>query len=113
VRARIEHSIGIIKRVFGFAKVRYRGWRVSMLTYSLTTSMPFGTLVEPEVKVVIRRDWYSLRRRPLARAVMVTSTSNRTITGSPSLHGASLRDDLSGRINTISWFTNNALVFRG
>ena len=25
VRARVEHAIGIIKRVFGFAKVRYRG----------------------------------------------------------------------------------------
>ena len=25
VRARIEHAIGVIKRVFGFAKVRYRG----------------------------------------------------------------------------------------
>jgi IS5 family transposase len=25
IRARVEHSIGIIKRVFGFAKVRYRG----------------------------------------------------------------------------------------
>ena len=25
MRARVEHSIGIIKRVFGFAKVRYRG----------------------------------------------------------------------------------------
>jgi transposase, IS5 family len=25
VRARVEHSIGIIKRVFGFVKVRYRG----------------------------------------------------------------------------------------
>jgi IS5 family transposase len=27
VRARVEHSIGVIKRVFGFAKVRYRGLR--------------------------------------------------------------------------------------
>jgi IS5 family transposase len=27
VRARVEHVIGIIKRVFGFAKVRYRGLR--------------------------------------------------------------------------------------
>ena len=27
VRARIEHPIGVIKRVFGFAKVRYRGLR--------------------------------------------------------------------------------------
>lgn len=25
VRARAEHTIGVIKRVFGFAKVRYRG----------------------------------------------------------------------------------------
>lgn len=25
VRARVEHAIGVIKRVFGFAKVRYRG----------------------------------------------------------------------------------------
>ncbi len=26
VRARVEHSIGVIKRVFSVAKVRYRGW---------------------------------------------------------------------------------------
>jgi len=25
VRAKVEHPIGIIKRIFGFAKVRYRG----------------------------------------------------------------------------------------
>jgi IS5 family transposase len=25
VRARVEHAIGVIKRMFGFAKVRYRG----------------------------------------------------------------------------------------
>jgi transposase, IS5 family len=25
VRAKVEHSIGVIKRLFGFAKVRYRG----------------------------------------------------------------------------------------
>jgi IS5 family transposase len=25
VRAKVEHAIGVIKRVFGFAKVRYRG----------------------------------------------------------------------------------------
>jgi IS5 family transposase len=27
VRSRVEHAIGVIKRVFGFAKVRYRGLR--------------------------------------------------------------------------------------
>jgi IS5 family transposase len=25
VRAKVEHAIGVIKRIFGFAKVRYRG----------------------------------------------------------------------------------------
>ena len=25
MRARVEHAIGVIKRVFGFTKVRYRG----------------------------------------------------------------------------------------
>lgn len=25
VRARVEHTIGVIKRIFGFTKVRYRG----------------------------------------------------------------------------------------
>ena len=25
IRARVEHSFGVIKRVFGFTKVRYRG----------------------------------------------------------------------------------------
>jgi IS5 family transposase len=25
VRAKVEHPIGIVKRIFGFAKVRYRG----------------------------------------------------------------------------------------
>ena len=33
VRARVEHSIGIIKQVFGFAKVRYRGLKKN--TYRL------------------------------------------------------------------------------
>ena len=39
VRAKIEHSIGVIKRVFGFAKVRYRGLKKNthrlFVTYAL------------------------------------------------------------------------------
>lgn len=27
VRAKVEHPIGVIKRIFGFTKVRYRGLR--------------------------------------------------------------------------------------
>jgi len=38
--------------------------------------------------VVIQRDWYSLLRQPRAREVVVTSTSNRTITGLLSLQRA-------------------------
>jgi transposase, IS5 family len=30
VRARVEHAIGVIKRVFGFAKVHYRGLKKNM-----------------------------------------------------------------------------------
>jgi IS5 family transposase len=26
VRAKVEHAIGVIKRIFGFGKVRYRGF---------------------------------------------------------------------------------------
>jgi len=29
LRATVEHGIGVINRVFGFAKVRYPGWRCS------------------------------------------------------------------------------------
>jgi IS5 family transposase len=39
VRAKVEHPIGIIKRVFGFAKVRYRGMKKNthllLVTYAL------------------------------------------------------------------------------
>jgi transposase, IS5 family len=36
VRAKVEHPIGIIKRVFGFAKVRYRGLKKRTLIASLS-----------------------------------------------------------------------------
>jgi IS5 family transposase len=39
VRARVEHPIGIIKRVFGFVKVRYRG-----LTKNVHRLIVTGTL---------------------------------------------------------------------
>ena len=29
VRAKVEHPIGVIKRVFGFVKVRYRGLKMN------------------------------------------------------------------------------------
>lgn len=34
IRSRVEHSIGVIKRVFGFAKVRYRGLAKNATVYS-------------------------------------------------------------------------------
>src|SRR5262244_3026904 len=42
VRARVEHSIGIIKRVFGFAKVRYRGLKKN--THRLLVTLCIGQL---------------------------------------------------------------------
>src|SRR5512133_1952072 len=40
VRARVEHAIGIIKRVFGFAKVRYRGLKKN--THRLLVTCPLA-----------------------------------------------------------------------
>ena len=54
VRARVEHSIGIIKRVFGFAKVRYRG--LSKNTHRLLVTCALANLF------VARR--YLLRCQP-------------------------------------------------
>ena len=34
VRAKVEHPIAIIKRVFGFAKVRYRGLKRTLIACS-------------------------------------------------------------------------------
>jgi IS5 family transposase len=39
VRARVEHAIGIIKRVFGFAKVRYRGLKKNTLRLLVTCAL--------------------------------------------------------------------------
>jgi transposase, IS5 family len=39
VRARVEHSIGIIKRVFGFAKVRYRGLKKNIHRLLVTCAL--------------------------------------------------------------------------
>ena len=42
VRAKVEHSFGVIKRVFGFAKVRYRG--LAKNTHHLLVSCALANL---------------------------------------------------------------------
>jgi transposase, IS5 family len=39
VRARVEHVIGVIKRVFGFAKVRYRGLNKNLRRLLVTCAL--------------------------------------------------------------------------
>jgi IS5 family transposase len=39
VRAKVEHPIGVIKRVFGFAKVRYRGLRKNLHRLLVTSAL--------------------------------------------------------------------------
>ena len=39
VRARVEHAIGVIKRVFGFAKVRYRGLNKNLYRLLVTCAL--------------------------------------------------------------------------
>ena len=40
VRAKAEHSIGVIKRVFGFQKVRYRGLAKNLYRLKVTERWP-------------------------------------------------------------------------
>jgi IS5 family transposase len=42
VQARVEHSIGVIKRVFGFTKVRYRGLKKN--THRLLVTCALGNI---------------------------------------------------------------------
>ncbi len=39
VRAKVEHPIGVIKRVFGFAKVRYRGLNKNLHRLLVTAAL--------------------------------------------------------------------------
>ena len=39
VRAKVEHSIGVIKRIFGFAKVRYRGLAKNLHRLEVTAAL--------------------------------------------------------------------------
>jgi len=39
VRAKVEHPIGIIKRVYGFAKVRYRGLKKNLHRLLVTSAL--------------------------------------------------------------------------
>ena len=39
VRAKVEHPIGVIKRVFGFAKVRYRGLQKNLHRLLVTAAL--------------------------------------------------------------------------
>ena len=38
-RARVEHAIGVIKRVFGFAKLRYRGLKKNTHRLLVTSAL--------------------------------------------------------------------------
>ena len=50
VRARVEHTIGVVKRVFGFAKVRYRGLKKN--TAQLQTLFALANLVITKAKLL-------------------------------------------------------------
>ena len=39
VRAKVEHTIGVIKRVFGFQKVRYRGLAKNLHRLEVTAAL--------------------------------------------------------------------------
>ena len=39
IRAKVEHTIGVIKRVFGFQKVRYRGLAKNLHRLEVTAAL--------------------------------------------------------------------------
>jgi transposase, IS5 family len=39
VRAKVEHTIGVIKRIFGFQKVRYRGLAKNLHRLEVTAAL--------------------------------------------------------------------------
>jgi IS5 family transposase len=39
VRAKVEHTIGVIKRIFGFQKVRYRGMAKNLHRLEVTAAL--------------------------------------------------------------------------
>jgi IS5 family transposase len=39
VRAKVEHPIGVIKRIFGFTKVRYRGLAKNLHRLEVTAAL--------------------------------------------------------------------------
>src|SRR6478736_6687403 len=53
VRARVEHAIGVIKRVFGFAKVRYRGLKKN--THRLLVTCPLANLFGASASIALPR----------------------------------------------------------
>ena len=54
IRARVEHSIGVIKRVFGFTKVRYRGLAKNANRVFVTTALANIFLVRYTVLGAVR-----------------------------------------------------------
>jgi transposase, IS5 family len=54
IRSRVEHSIGVIKRVFGFTKVRYRGLAKNANRVFVTTALANVFLVRYTVLGAVR-----------------------------------------------------------
>jgi hypothetical protein len=67
VRAKVEHAIGVIKRVFGFAKVRYRGLRKNEHRLVVTCA-PFCSWQDGNYCVSKRRSMPATREQPWVNA---------------------------------------------
>ena len=49
VRAKVEHTIGVIKRVLGFQKVRYRGLAKNLHRLEVTAALASLYMVRPRL----------------------------------------------------------------
>ncbi len=69
-KAGVEHAIGVVKRVFGFAKVRYRGLKKTAHRLIVTCALA-------NLFIVRRRSDCNIRRRSVARLRKRPSTDQK------------------------------------
>jgi IS5 family transposase len=73
VRAKVEHSIGVIKRVFGFTKVCYRG--LAKNRHRLVVACALANLYMVRRRGLTSSSWSTMAGRAGTRTVRSTSSS--------------------------------------
>ena len=85
VRAKVEHPIGVIKQVFGFAKVRYRGLKKNLHRLLVTAALANLYTARRQLSRA-SRGVVHLRRRSALAPPEPPLARRRSATAQPPLH---------------------------